>query len=100
MWKDCPRCDQRFALQASLNEHLRECGGQRETMEYTEAHEPHHDQAVVWTEQVAEALLPWLKDFDSYDDKVAFLTTLQDELTDIGVAAHAAGMLRERAKKA
>lgn len=30
MWKDCPHCDQRFALQASLNDHLRECGGRHE----------------------------------------------------------------------
>ena len=25
LWKNCPHCDARFALQASLNDHLKEC---------------------------------------------------------------------------
>lgn len=67
-------------------------------IEYTEVNEPHVEQVGVWVDDVAEALLPWLKDFESYDDKLNFLNALGDQLTSIAIAAHAAGMVRERSK--
>lgn len=33
----------------------------------------HDEQLVIWSGDVADAIQPWLKDFDSYDDKVQFL---------------------------
>jgi len=68
-------------------------------MEYTEAHEPHHDQVVVWSDDLTEALQPWLKDFESYDDKLRFFEALHDEIAGIAISAHAAGMLRQRNQK-
>ncbi len=64
--------------------------------EYTEAHEPHDEQVQVWGSQVAEALEPWIKEFDSYDDKLAFFKVLEDEIREIGIAAHEAGMIRAK----
>ena len=61
---------------------------------WDQAHEPHDEQVQVWTDDVAEALLPWLKNFESYDDKVAFLATLAAEIKSVTEAAHAAGMIR------
>lgn len=63
-------------------------------MDYTEANEPHDDQIQAWVEQVLEALMPWLKDPESYDDKIMLAATLGVELKEIAVAAHTAGTLR------
>lgn len=65
-------------------------------IEYTEAHEPHDEQVAVWADDVAEALLPWLKEFSDYEDKLAFFRALQSQLQDVAVSAHAAGMIRAR----
>jgi hypothetical protein len=65
-------------------------------IEYTEAHEPHDEQVQVWSDNAAEALLPWLKAFDDYEDKLAFFRALADEIKDVAVSAHAAGMIRAR----
>ncbi len=64
--------------------------------EWDQPNEPHEYQVQNWADDVAEALLPWLKDFESYDDKVNFFAALENELRQIGEAAHAAGMLRQR----
>ena len=47
----------------------------------------HHDQLVNWSQDLAEALLPWLKDFDSYDDKLQFFDAIHRELASIGETA-------------
>lgn len=65
-------------------------------MDYTEANEPHHDQVVAWSDDIAEALLPWLKEFNDYDDKLRFFAALHDEIAGIAIVAHAAGMKRQR----
>ena len=71
-----------------------DCSG----IEYTEAREPHDEQVQVWEEEVASVIEPWLKQFEGYDDGVAFHRALRSEIKFIAEAAHAAGM--ERAKRA
>lgn len=68
-------------------------------MNYEKANEPHHDQLVVWSDDIAEALLPWLKEFVDYDDKLRFFSVLHMELESITMAAHKAGMLRASARE-
>lgn len=63
---------------------------------YSKADEPHDEQVQLWSEDVAEAMQPWLRDFQSYDDKIDFFTALNHQLKQIGEAAHAAGMLRAK----
>lgn len=65
--------------------------------EWDQANEPHDDQVSNWADDMAEALLPWLKDFGDYDDKLAFFAALKRELKSVGEAAHAAGMSRAKA---
>ncbi len=49
----------------------------------------HDEQLVIWSDDVADAIQPWLKDFDSYDDKVQFFEALKSELLAIGEVAFA-----------
>ena len=69
-----------------------------EQLEYTNIYEPHDEQVRVWGVEVAEALESWIKDFDSYDDKIAFFKTLETKIKSISMDAHAAGMDRVREK--
>ena len=77
-----------------MTRHASDCA----MIEYTEAHEPHDEQVQVWEEEVASVIEPWLKQFEGYDDGVAFHRALRSEIKFIAEAAHAAGM--ERAKRA
>ena len=63
-------------------------------MDYTEANEPHDKQVEDWVEHVTQALIPWLTELESYDDKVILHRVLFHELRRIAEAAHAAGMNR------
>ena len=69
-------------------------------MDFTEANEPHDEQVEVWVEHVTQALLPWLKEPETYDDKVILHRVLSHELRRIAEAAHAAGMDRAARKAA
>lgn len=63
-------------------------------IDFDRAGEPHDEQVLVWGEETASALLDWMRDFEDYDDKIAFFNVLERELKTIGQAAHEAGFQR------
>jgi hypothetical protein len=62
----------------------------------TDKHEPDRGQVIIWADDIAASLRPWLSDFDDDIDAIRFLTVLRYHLREIATAAHAAGMLDQR----
>ena len=43
----------------------------------------HDDQLENWASDMIDAIMPWLREPDSYDDKVQLVRAIKDELRDV-----------------